>query len=167
MPDIKDYWEPSFETLYQAYYQELASEALETTWQKIDIVQAILVAITASGSAIAGWALWSEPGGKIAWVIIAGIASVLSIIHGTLGVPGRIKDQEDIRREFSELRLDLEKFRQRLALDLIVDEASKQYNHFLDRYTECMKKTHPDLAYTKRLRNRVQRQVNERLRVGG
>jgi len=44
-------------------------------WSRFDTVSTVLVAITASGSTIAGWALWNEPAGKFTWGIISGIAN--------------------------------------------------------------------------------------------
>src|SRR5438132_829669 len=93
VPNPLIYWNPSYELLSKVLIQELASEALTARWEKLDLVASFLVAATATGSAVAGWALWSTDGGKIVWGLIAGVASVASIVHGILKVPGRIKDQ--------------------------------------------------------------------------
>lgn len=161
---IDAYWEPSFETLYQAHYQELASEALIRRWQRIDIGTGILVAATASGSAFAGWALWNQPHGKVIWAGIAGIASLASILHSVMGVPGRVKEQDELRRVFCELRVDLETFRQQLAIGLDSGQASGQYAKLRERLAQCMGRTRPDIGYTIGLRNQVQDQVNKRLK---
>jgi hypothetical protein len=105
------------ETFRQAYHHELASEALVLRWERIDYAVALLVALTASSSVVAGWALWNTPGGQVFWAAIAGVASVASIVHGVLRVPGRVKDQENLRRLFSGLRVDLQTFQQHLAID--------------------------------------------------
>jgi hypothetical protein len=62
-----------------------------------------LAAFTTSGSAIGGWALWSEDKGKVFWVSLAATASVLSILHSALGVPAKIKEEEQRRQQFSAL----------------------------------------------------------------
>jgi hypothetical protein len=105
--DRETYWSLSFDTYYKAYYQELASQALAARWERIDVLTALLVAATASGSTLAGWALWSDVGWKVVWAGIAAVATITSILHGSLRVPSRLKEQEELRREFSGLRVDL------------------------------------------------------------
>lgn len=157
-------WDVSFETLYQSTFQELASEALVTRWQWIDLVTSVLVAVTASGSAVAGWTLWNAPDWKVVWGIIAGIASLLAIIHRIMGVPGRVKAQEDIRRGFSELRVELESFRQQLKLGFDANRVDSEYNKLRRKYEECMRRTHPEIAFTKRLRDKVTNLVKDKLK---
>ena len=130
---IDSLWNPSWETLYEAYFHELAAQSVVTRWQKIDIAVAILVAATASGSVIAGWSLWSAPSWKTLWLAIAGIAAVVSTAHGAMAVPRRIKDQEEIRRNFSGLRVSLQTFRQDLRISLDGDEAFKRYHEQIGR----------------------------------
>ena len=54
------YWDNSYNVLYDTWMQELLSEELLDFWGRIDAVSAVLVAITVSGSTIAGWALWQR-----------------------------------------------------------------------------------------------------------
>lgn len=160
MASSRDYWEPSFQTLYDAWYQELVSEALLVRWERIDIVATFLAAITASGSAIAGWTLWTQPGWKFLWVVLAGIASVLIIAHGAMRVPSRVKEQGELHKLFSELRVDLETFRQELVTSLKVNEAQVRYLDLRNRLSQCIKLTHPDIAYTTRFGNNIQEKLN-------
>lgn len=161
------YWEPSFKTLYEAYFQELASGALVNRWERIHIITAFLVAVTASGSAVAGWAFWTEPGWRIIWAIIAGTACLISIGHGVLGVPGRIKEQEKLRRLFSELRIDIDTFRQQLTIGLDDDQASTQYDKLRHRLSQCTSGAHPEIAFTLGLRVKIQGDLNNILKKEG
>lgn len=158
------YWEPSFDTLYDTYFQELASAAMTMRWQRIDLGISIIVAVTASGSTVAGWTLWNIPIFKIIWGSIAGFTSVIAIIHGGLGVTKRVKEQEELRRIFSELRVDLQTFRQQLNINFDVNVANNQYTELRRRYAQCLSRTSPDIAFTKGLRRRITEQVNEILR---
>jgi len=155
------YIDLTLRTLYEAYFQELASGALVNRWEFINIVTAFVVAITASGSAIAGWAFWNESGWKTIWTFIAGTASVISIGHGILAVPGRIKEQEKLRRVFAGLRIDIETFHQRLTVGLNGDEAGKGYNKLRERFSECMSRTHAEIAFTLGLRRRIQADLDK------
>jgi len=164
---LKAYWKPGFDTLYDTCFQELASEALMGRWQKIDIVTSLLVALTASGSAVAGWALWSAQGAKLVWAMLAGVASLASIAHSVMGVPGRVREQEELRRLFSELRVDCETFQQQLRVGLEMAEARAKYDKLRERLTQCTGRTRPDLALTTRLRKKVQERLNAMLKARG
>ncbi|MDA2912986.1 hypothetical protein MYX77_03325 [Acidobacteriia bacterium AH_259_A11_L15] len=161
------FWRPTFQTLYEAYYQELASEALMRRWQRIDISTSFLVAATASGSAITGWSLWSNPKWQFLWAFIAGLAAVASILHRTMAVPDRLKEQEELRRAFSELRVDLETFRQQLLIGIEPNDANTRYDKLRRRLAQHIGRANPDIGFTIRLRNRVQEQLDDKLRQEG
>lgn len=163
-PDLKSFWKPSFETLYDACFYELSSEALIRRWRTIDMTTAIAVALFTSGSAISGWALWNNPDGRLVWAMLAGFASVLSIIHGTLGVPGKIKEEEDRRSLFSALRVDLESFRQRLIIVGDGAAAEEQFTALRRRLSDYESKTPADIAFRRKVREQVQEEVNHRLK---
>jgi len=164
---LNSYWEPGYRTLYDAYFRELSAAALVRRWQWIDAVIRFLVALTASGSVIAGWALWSSLQGKMVWGMIAGVASLASIAHGIVAVPGRMKDQEELRRGFSELRVDLETFLQELVIDLPNDEAKTRYNKLRERLAHWIARTPDDVGLTGGLGQTVERHLNDILRAGG
>jgi hypothetical protein len=161
---IEDFWKPSFDTLYDACFYEFASEFIIRRWSHVHVVTAVLAAVTTSGSAISGWALWSRPEGKLVWASIAGLATFLSIIHGVLGVPSKIKEEEQRRQDFSALRVDLESFRHSLSLNCDIGEATKAFEQLRQRLSVCVSKTTPDIAFTTRARKCVQEKVNDKLR---
>lgn len=162
--NIEVFWQPSFETLYDASFQELASECIVTRWTKVHYATAILTATTASSSAISGWALWNDTNGKFFWVSLAAAASVLSIIHGALNVPSKIKEEEQRRQDFSALRVDLETFRHSLTVGREFEEAKKTFEKLRERLSKLVSKATPDLVFTTGARKGVQAKVNEKLK---
>lgn len=161
------YWKPSFDTLYEAYYQELASEALVRRWQSIETVTGILVALTASGSALAGWPLWNIGWGKWLWTAIAGLAALAAIAHREMAVSTRVKEQEELRRLFSSVRFHLETFRQDLVIGLDAARAKNRYDELTKRLSEAISQTKPDIGFTAGLRLRVQESLNKTLTEKG
>jgi hypothetical protein len=51
----------------------------------------LLIAITASGSGIAGWAVWQGKLGATTWGCIAGLAAVIAVAKPLLGLDRRIR----------------------------------------------------------------------------
>jgi hypothetical protein len=100
-------WEVTFETYYDAYYNEQLADYLINRWQRVDESTKVLSALTASGTAMSGWALWSQPSFHLLWALLAGVAALLTITHAALAVPGRLKDQAELKRRFASLRTDV------------------------------------------------------------
>jgi len=157
----------SWNTYYNTYFQELASQSLASLWEKVDIGIMLIVALTASGSAVAGWTLWSLAGWKVLWGVFAGIASVVSITHTTLRVPDRVKQQEELRRRFSEVRVEFENFLADLRIGMKEDEARKRFKTLQGKYSECMKVAHLDILFTVSFRNRVTNILTKELQGRG
>src|SRR5229473_435576 len=163
-PTRESIWEISFETLYEATYQEIASEWVGNWWQRVDITTAILVAATASTSAIAGWALWSRVEWRWLWAVFAGAASVASVVHGSLQVPNRVKEQEGYRKSFSQIRVGLETLRQKIKFGLDSNEAMAEHLKIREAFLKTIGDARPDIALTVQVRNRVQDMANDRLK---
>jgi hypothetical protein len=45
-------WNAAFNTYYDAYYEEIAADKMISRWQILDELTKVLVALTASGSAM-------------------------------------------------------------------------------------------------------------------
>jgi hypothetical protein len=161
------YWQPSYDTYYDCYFQELSSEEIGSRWQRIEMVSGILTGVTTSGSAIAGWTLWTMPGWKYLWAGLAAAAALISIPHSVMGVPRRVKEQEEIRQLFSQLRVDLETFRQQLRVNQGDEKMSGVYQKLRERFAQAMARAHPDIAFTAGLRRSVQNKLNEILERRG
>jgi hypothetical protein len=158
-------WRASFESFYDSTYGEAMAKNLIDRWQKVDEITRALVAITASTSAVSGWALWSKPefhGGRL---VISGIAALLAILHASLGVPGRIKDHAEDKRRFLSLRSDLETFRYEMRINpnFDVNEFSKRFLEFRKRYSDAAQAVKNDIAATRPLAKATQGEVNQRL----
>jgi hypothetical protein len=159
-------WDATFDTYYDAYYEEIAADALINRWQLLDEVAKVVVALTASGSAVAGWALWNDPAFRTFWVVLAGLGAILAIVHATLGVPGRLKTWGEIKRAFVTLRIDLETFRYRMEADPAFDVGTfqQQFEQYRKRYTEAMQQLQNDILLTSRLENAAQDDLNARVK---
>src|SRR5713101_575122 len=92
MPD-SPYWGPSYDTLYESWYQELLSVALLRRWGAFDAGSKGILGATAAGSAFAGLSFWSDPSGKSIWAVIAVIAALLSIVYNVVQVADKVKGQ--------------------------------------------------------------------------
>jgi hypothetical protein len=160
-------WNAAFNTYYDAYYEEIAADKMISRWQILDELTKVLVALTASGSAISGWALWSDVNFKYIWIVMAGTGALLALIHSTLGVPGRLKDWGEIKRWFAIIRIDLETFRYQMTVDpeFSVDNFSKNFIDYRRRYGEGVQRLKNDILRTNRLERKSQTDLNERIQL--
>ena len=158
-------WEKSFDTYYQCYFEELVADSLVYRWLILDDVTKVLVALTASGSAIAGWSLWSSDDFKWLWALLAGFGALLSVIHASLGVPSRVKQWEGLKRTFAKLRIEIETFRQRMAINpnFELDAFVKEYSLYRKRYGEAMQQLQGDIVRTRRFEEKIQDNLNEQI----
>ncbi len=167
MHDPRDeIWNSTFDTYYESYYGEVVAQRLARRWQLIDQVTKVLIAITASGSAVAGWTLWSEEGFKTLWVIIAGVVALLAIIHSAMSVADRLKDAGDVSHSFAALRIEVETFRYRMRIDpeFPIEDFTGELVEYRRRYGECVQRIKDDIFRTKRLKLKAQDAVDERLK---
>lgn len=166
MHDARDeLWQKTFDTYYDVYYEELLAAATSRRWLWIDTVTKLLVAVTAASSAVAGWALWSQPGFRELWLIVAGIAAILSIIHASLAVAERVRNWENVGGAFFELRVQMEDFRNRMSIDpeFPIDTFLKHFEALRRRYVETVERSRDDIIQTMRLKRSCQKDVNTRL----
>ncbi len=101
----------ALQTYYDAWFNECEADILIARWQVVDETTKVLAALTSSTSAVSGWYLWKNPDAEnwiVAWKIVAGLASVLSIVHVALKVSDRVKDWSDTKGHFVRLRTELE-----------------------------------------------------------
>lgn len=160
-------WNSSWDTYYESYYYELAISHVVSRWKIFDLVTKIVVALTATGSAIAGWSLWNVAGFKEIWIFIAGAAAILSILHAVIQVQSILATNAELRTSFSSMRLSLESFRQQLGIipDFDVTEKNTEYQALRQKYEELATKYDGDLLLTKKLANNVQSDLNTKLGV--
>lgn len=159
-------WKAVYETYYDTYFEEILSDKLISYWQLLDEGTKILVALTATGSAISGWTLWSTTGFKSVWIFLAGFTALLAILHSTLGVPNRLQDWGEIKRFFAVLRIDIESFRYRMTVNpnFAIDDSTKEFTEYRRRYGDGIQRLKNDILWTKRVEYKAQNDLNERLK---
>lgn len=158
-------WEKSFITYYDCYFEEMISESLVYRWGVLDDVTKVLVALTASSSVVAGWALWNVDGFKSVWLILAGLAAFLSILHASLNVQSKVKEWEGLKKEFTGLRIDIETFRHKMEInpEFDVEKFTKEFESQRSTFSNLMKRLNGDIARTKGFELKTQNKLNVRL----
>ncbi|WP_034298008.1 hypothetical protein [Herbaspirillum sp. RV1423] len=158
-------WNAAFETKYDAYFSELVEETLMKNWLKLDHASRVLAGLTATGSAITGWALWKDPSLTWLWPILTGISAALSILTECLGVKGKLRESSNSMRAFSSLRIELETFAYRMKIDpqFSVTSFQKELLAFRDRYTQECKRTKDDILRTNSMQVKCQKNLDQRL----
>jgi hypothetical protein len=158
-------WEKSFSTYYSCYYEEMISERLVYRWGLFDDITKVLVALTASGSVVAGWALWNDPNLKYVWISIAGIGAVLSIVHATLNVQSKVKEWENLKKDFTNLRIKIETFRHKMEIDpqFDIEDFTKKYEDQRTKYGELIKRIGGDITRTSNFQNKTQNDLDLKL----
>lgn len=151
-------WDKSFETYYDCYFEEMAAENLVRKWLLLDDVTKVLVAITASGSAVSGWALWNNDEFKLVWIILAGLGAFLSILHASLNVQSRVKEWEELKKLFTVLRIKIETFRHNMEMDpdFCIEAFTNDYDKHRATYSTLMERLRGDIARTKRFEENIQ-----------
>ena len=159
-------WENVHDSYYWAYFNELISELLERRWHMLQYSTAILVGMTASGSAVAGWSLWSDAGWKETWMLLAGTAALASIVHGALVVPTKLAHHARIRGEFSALRIQLETLRTRLQ-GRYAPEMEEEYEKLRSRVLEIEPQAGTGLLASESLGDQIQIKLDKLLERKG
>ncbi len=167
MGNKDELWNATWEALYDASYYEILFGELSKEWQKFDFITRVLVALTASGSAVAGWALWSYDNFKVIWLVVAGTASLMSIVHATLNTPDRVKSYTKLASDISGVRLDYETFWKELKIypDFDVDQYFQKYKELREKYQNVLETYSPDFMATDRIRNKTQTVLNTKLKI--
>jgi hypothetical protein len=155
-------WEATFRAYYDVYYSEIVANKLVTRWQIADDITKVLVAVTASTSAVAGWALWEQPEFKIIWTVIAGLGAFLSLTHAALSVTRRLKDWMETGNHFLSLRIELDTLRERMKLDTQFDTAqlTNELMACRNRYAEGKAREPYDFILTSRLESQAQGELD-------
>src|SRR5689334_23321260 len=66
------------------------------------------VAVTASGSAVAGWSLWQSSVGKPLWSLVAALAAICAIVKPLLRTSERIRQYQEVLSGYRILDVDLQ-----------------------------------------------------------
>lgn len=158
-------WKSSFDIYYDCYFEEMVADHLLYRWSLLDDINKWLVAITASGSVISGWALWSDPNLKTIWAVLAGLSAILAITHTALGVQQRIKNWEDAKKSFVILRIELDSLRQDMTMDaeFKINEIVERLQDLRSRFCDQMSRLSPDTLRNRWLEGKIQNKLNDKI----
>jgi hypothetical protein len=122
------------------------------------------VAITATGSGVAGWQLWQQPGYQTLWAFMAGFVSVLAFVHGFLNASSRIKYWSDAKARAALLRHGFQTLRYRVNLEPAkAQEFNAEYLEYAARYADFEASVkNSDFFLSPWLRNHVQEELNKK-----
>ena len=167
MGNRDELWNVAWETFYDAYYYEILFDDISKKWQTFDFATRLLVALTASGSAVAGWALWSDENYKIGWVVFAGLASVISIIHAALNTNEKLKRYAKLSSDISNVKMEYETFQHELTIypDFDVDKYFKKHQKLRGSYQKALEAYAPDFMSSVKIQNVAQTKLNHKLGI--
>jgi hypothetical protein len=167
VPGPENLGEALFQTLHEAYYQELLSEELIVRWKRLHVVAGWLSGLTASGSVFAGLSLWEDPNGKVVWLYIASTAAAISVLHSVANVPERTKEEEQTRRRYSSLRTEVESVIMRVRAGYGGAHVTADYETLRARIVSLNAETNPSMWPSYGLRRAVQTRLNDILSQKG
>jgi len=145
-------------------FKDLISSELLEKWQLVDTLVQIGIALTASGSAVAGWQLWEKPEMKIVWIVISCIISLVALSHKGFRVTDKIKTWGESKKAFTMLRNQLEILRYEVntSFGKDPDNIDKRYREIMNSYAEeDAKIPDKDLLLTKSLEDKAFSRVYE------
>jgi hypothetical protein len=159
-------WEESYTIFYDSYYEQLLAEKLLRSWYWVDVWSRLLVAVTASGSAIAAWAVWGQSGLNVVWAVVAGVAALVSVVHSVLNVSNRLKEVSETRAAFLLIRTDTEALRRRMRLnpDFPLNRYATEIERLGKMYADAESKLTVDVFRSRALENAVQVELNALIR---
>lgn len=155
-------WNATWKSYYDTYFQEILSERLVSRWQRLDELSKVMIALTASGSALSGWALWNQANFKVVWAILAGIGAILAVFHKSLEVSHKVTDWASSRSQFCLLRFDHEILLNKMRFDpeFSVEDCTKNLDGLLKRFADSYQKIKVDSFLTLKLKNKAQDELN-------
>jgi len=171
MPDdVRDrIWTASWNTKYDALYQAFFSLEMTTRWQRFSEVTSLLVAVTASGSAVSALTLWQDDGFKWIWQAVASSAAVIAIASTVLGADGRVRAWSESYSHFIQLYHDLESLELSMTMNpsFNVEEMRAALERHRQTYRSGLTVIPSDIFVTRRIQERSQRNVDQKLGSGG
>ena len=156
-----------WDSFYDTSYFDILFTDISKRWQIFDYVTRLLVAFTASGSAIAGWALWNQADFKTVWVVSAGVASILSIIHATSNATEKVNTYGKLSNGVSLLSHEYETFYKKLKIypEFDVDNEYATHEDLRSQFKKILESYSPDFFTTSKLKNNAQTKLNIKLGI--
>ena len=158
-------WQTALETFYRVAYAESLMTSVLQVWKPIDGLIKSIVTITTIASVMVGWMLWGAPTGKLGWLIVAGCAAFLALLHIILKISDRVADLSHNAQYFKSLRLNLERFVYEMEAN--PDFPLEQFKTTFEQYREWLligsQMLKEDFLFTNRRRQKVQNKLNQQM----
>src|SRR6267142_2609978 len=158
-------WVSAYNDHYACVYEESVAEFLVARWRLVDTVAKFCTALTTGGSTVAAWAFWNTSVGHRVWAIVSGVAAVIALVHMSLGITERIKEDTLIYATFQQLRRDLEILKKKMRLKQS-DSLTVYLNDYLDitaKFGKAYALKRPDFFLTVKREKIIQADINTRL----
>ena len=157
-------WQTALETFYRvAYAESLMTSALQM-WRPIDGVVKSTVTVATIASVMVGWMAWGATG-KVAWLLIAGSAAFLALLHVIFKISDRVADLSHNAQYFKSLRLNLERFIYEMEAN--PDFPLEQFKVTFEQYREWLlvgsQMLKDDFLLTRGHRQKVQEKLNQQM----
>ena len=154
------YWRSWLDLLEHVEVYRGLSDCLSTKWSRLPTVCALLTALTATGSGIAGWTIWATPGGRTIWAIFAGIASLSAIVSASLGFSTKSEAYASVHGKLSSLSKRLRTFQEAsLRRTVAIDEKMHEKLDAFREEWDDLPTFRDDFFNTQSLRLRIQTSV--------
>ena len=158
-------WQTALETFYRVAYSESLMTSVLQKWRPVDGAIKGIVTIATIASVMVGWMSWGTPAGKSTWLIIAGCAAFLALLHVILKISDRITDLSHNAQYFKSLRLNLERFI--YDMEVNPDFPLEQFKDTFEQYREWLlvgsQMLKDDFLLTRRHRQKVQEKLNQQM----
>jgi len=154
----------AFLTWYNSKYQEIVCSKIYAKWETTDTFVQVGIALTASGSAVAGWSFWELPQMKIVWAAMSALISIIAICHKSFGVASKIKIWSESSKAYSLIKnqLELLKYDINTSYEKNTDDIHKRLREIKAAYAEEDPKTpNSDLWLTKSIENNAEIAIYE------
>jgi hypothetical protein len=158
-------WNEVWNLEYDSVYAHEVARFMVRRWMMLDLWSRLLAALFTSGSAIAGWTLWTATGmGKNSWMLLAGSAAVVAIVDGVLGSRQQIKRYSDLSGSFARLMHSLRAILADMRIDPSFDLNSIRPRHeeLRSRYAELLETYPEDLFFSNKNATAIQQRINQR-----
>ena len=160
-------WNAAYQKWYDAYFNEIVAGRMIDRWQAFNDPAKVIIAVTTSGSVVAGWTLWNQPVYKTFWIMLAGLVALLSVISGSLTIPERIKDWTSTKADFSGVRMQAELLRTQMKLnpEFDVAQAHKSLENIMLRHNDAVNRIRNDFLHARSLDLACKKELDDLLLV--
>ena len=158
-------WQTALETFYRVAYTESLMTSVLQKWKPVDGAIKSILTIATIASVMVGWMTWGTPAGKLTWLIIAGSAASLALLHIILKISDRVADLSHNAQYFKSLRLNLERFIYEMEAN--PNFPLEQFKNTFEQYREWLlvgsQMLKEDFLLTRRRRQKIQEKLNQQM----